>query len=126
MWKVGNYKDKEKRKEYLVKWKEGHKESVRLHLRSWYFKKKREALFIIGRGELKCQRCGCSNYDLLEINHKNGDGHKERKKNKGGSGMIRAVIKGERSIEDLNLLCRPCNLVDAAERISGKKYILVL
>ena len=123
MANIDKYKNKEKRKEYIKNWQNGHKDATCGYLNKWYAKRKKEALLIVGRGRLECSRCSSTDYNLLEINHINGGGHKERKIH-GGSGLMRLIISGKRNIKDLNLLCRPCNLVSAAERISGKKYIL--
>ena len=125
MKNIDKYKNREARIKYIKEWKHGHKKDCREYLKTWYQKKKRQALLIVGNGKLVCERCGSNDYELLEINHKNGGGYEERKKC-GGSGLIRAIVSGKRDTKDLNLLCRPCNLVFAAEKISGRKYTFTL
>lgn len=75
-------------------------------------KKKRidfeHALRIVGRGKMECVSCGCSDLRILEINHINGGGRKEASNKR--HAFIRAIVLGERSIEDLNILCKVCNI----------------
>ncbi|HEX5508951.1 MAG TPA: hypothetical protein VFX37_10650, partial [Pseudolabrys sp.] len=78
---------------------------------------RRRAALLVGRGDLVCVRCGCNNPKLLEINHKNGGGGKELKELKGK--FYRRIAKMERPIDDLELLCRPCNAVHALELKHG-------
>ena len=68
----------------------------------------------------QCQ-CGCSVPEFLEINHINGNGSKEFKI-AGGSSFYRQIIKGERSTNDLNILCKVCNAAYFLERKTGKKW----
>lgn len=74
---------------------------------------RRRAVMLVGRGILACSRCGCNRPDLLEINHKNGGGGVELRALKGK--FYRAIAKMDRSVDDLELLCRPCNAVHALE-----------
>jgi hypothetical protein len=55
-------------------------------------------------GGCKCCNCGCDKYELLEINHINGGGAKEMKEKYKGSSFIRAIVLGDRKIDDLNIL----------------------
>lgn len=59
----------------------------------------------------KCVRCGNTDLQVLQINHINHGGRAESRKYSGFVGMYRAIIKGERSIEDLNVLCANCNTI---------------
>lgn len=58
----------------------------------------------------KCIKCGISDMQLLNINHKNGGGTKERG-NRGSSPLCRDILMGRRAISDLNLLCHNCNIL---------------
>jgi len=109
----------------MREWRKNHRQQIRETQNLWYKEQRKKALLIVGRGILKCSRCGTREYGLLEINHKNGGGRQEHKLLGHGSNLIRQIITGKRKIDDLNLLCRPCNLVDAAERMSGRKYAIV-
>lgn len=83
----------------------------------WERRYRRRAVLLVGRGVLSCVRCGCDRVELLEINHKNGGGGKELRGL--GSKWHRMIAKLERSVDDLELLCRPCNAVHALELIHG-------
>lgn len=79
----------------------------------WERTYRRRAKLLVGRGALICVRCGCDRPDLLEINHKNGGGGKEFKAL--GNKFYRTIAKMQRSVDDLELLCKPCNAVHALE-----------
>lgn len=84
------------------------------------------ALQIVGRGKVACSNCGCADYRILEINHMNGGGRTEMRQkglNKlmSPSVFFTRIIKGERKIDDLNILCRVCNHADFVK----KKYGIV-
>jgi hypothetical protein len=53
----------------------------------------------------------------LEINHVNGGGGKEMKSL--GNKFYREIARLRRDVEDLELLCRPCNAVHALELKHG-------
>jgi len=66
---------------------------------------------------LRCARCGCDDWRLLEINHLNGGGCQEFKTHPHGPGpLYKAILDGKRSVVDLNLLCGPCNRLEYFER----------
>ena len=69
-----------------------------------------KALQIVGRGCVACEWCGCDALELLDINHINGDGKEDRKRYSSSDRFTRAIVSGERSSDDLNLLCKWCNL----------------
>lgn len=76
------------------------------------------ARLLVGAGVLACTKCGCSQTNLLEINHKNGGGGKEHKK-RGSNQFYRDIALLRRTTADLELLCKPCNAVHALELIHG-------
>ena len=62
----------------------------------------------------ECVICGESDLRLLTINHKNGDGHKERAEsgtNRGGVAIYRIINSGQRSLEDLDVRCYNHNIL---------------
>lgn len=68
----------------------------------------------------KCARCGVTDHRVLDVNHVNGGGTKEAKRFGGryrGNKFYCAILDGRRTTTDLNLLCRPCNLIDHVERV---------
>lgn len=77
-----------------------------------------ETLRIVGRGKIECCKCGCDNIALLTINHINGGGTRERVMK--GNHLQEDVRCGRRPIDDLNLLCAPCNWLDHYERKFGQ------
>lgn len=79
----------------------------------WDRTNRTRAKLIVGRGSLVCVRCGCDDDRLLEINHKNGGGGIELRelRNK----FYRNIAWFRRCVDDLELLCRPCNAIHALE-----------
>jgi hypothetical protein len=75
-----------------------------------------KALDVVGRGKVECVRCGCNKKEILEINHKNCDG---KKKDRHSQRMFRKIIHGEREIDDLEILCRICNILHYVEFKNG-------
>lgn len=69
-----------------------------------------------------CARCGCNDIRCLEINHKNGGGCREYRERKitCGSKYYRLILTGQRTTDDLNILCRPCNNLEHLERRFGQ------
>jgi len=57
-----------------------------------------------------CVKCGCNNKAALEINHINGGGSVERKKQKHNTkGFYLDILKGRRTTNDIELTCKICN-----------------
>ena len=107
--RVQNYQE-ENRKKYLEYERQKQKDN------------RMQVLSIIGRGKVECIRCGCCIAKFLEINRINGGGRKEilEKKVFGSTRMLLKALKnGTRKIDDLNILCRPCNSLDYLERMFG-------
>jgi len=80
---------------------------------------------------MKCAMCGCADTRFLEVNHIKGGGTHERiaYKEEGhnlGHNMILLIHTGKRGLEDLNLLCRPCNGIDHLEREFGNTRLRVV
>ena len=110
---------KQTNREYYLK----NKERISRRDKEYYLKNKErirrrennlreKALEIVGRGKLECINCGCNKIKILEINHKNGGGSEEVKKYyKGRYTFYSAIISGKRSIEDVEILCKPCNQI---------------
>lgn len=72
------------------------------------------------QNSISCIRCGCDDYRLLEINHKNGKGRKELKNfQKYGRSVEEVIRRGWRKTNDLELLCKPCNSIHFLEMKYG-------
>ena len=85
---------------------------------------RKSALMIVGRADVRCIRCACDRTELLEINHKNGGGAADLK---GRSPQFyRDIVTLRRPVDDLELLCRPCNAVHALELLHGPLPFTVL
>jgi hypothetical protein len=82
---------------------------------------RRKALEMIqGSTDLKCIKCGCKEYNLLEINHINGGGRQEFISLK-GENLYALILRGKRKTEDLDLRCKLCNNLYFIEKKFGKK-----
>lgn len=86
--------------------------------------KKRLFFAISGTINAKCVRCGCDDWRLLEVNHKNGGGRKELGIH--SHAFQWAVVMGRRKTDDLEILCRPCNAIHYLERKFGPLPMRVL
>jgi len=67
------------------------------------------ALKIVGKGKLECSNCSCKDVRILEINHVNGGGNQETKW-LASSRFFLDIVQGKRKTDDLNLLCKVCNI----------------
>src|SRR3990167_1494667 len=95
-----------------VDWKEHRKEQNR--------KERVRVLLLVGKKDIKCVRCGCDDSRLLEINHKNGEGKKDFGDGRYMREFYRKIIRLERRVEDLEILCRVCNARHYLELKYGK------
>jgi predicted RNA-binding Zn-ribbon protein involved in translation (DUF1610 family) len=78
---------------------------------------RRTASLLVGKGKMQCVRCGCDMDQLLEINHKNGGGQKDLRGR--SQQFYRDIALHRRDVDDLELLCKPCNSVHALELVHG-------
>jgi len=112
---------KEKKREYDRAYREENRESKKKYLKGYHEKNRLQVLAKIDPA-MKCANCGCDEPRFLEVNHINGGGRKKQKTR--GTGVtqnsILLIQTGKRGIEDLNLLCKPCNALDHLERVFGK------
>ena len=65
---------------------------------------------IQGTSNLVCIKCGCSEYKLLEINHVDGGGRKERLLMK-GENIYALILNNKRTVKDLDIRCKMCNIL---------------
>lgn len=87
-------------------------EKIKNELHKYSKKVHKEALEKIVKDKnilLRCP-CGCSEIDLLEIDHLDENGNEERKK-LSGQAFCRAIRDGERRTDDLTILCKVCNYI---------------
>ena len=123
--------NKEKANAYRKKWRQEHKEQDAEIGKRWRERHpdkyrqlwqrnnrlRRERVLRKISEELKCVRCGCDKFDLLEINHKNGGGLKEvGRKNQV---FMQKILDGERPTDDLEILCKMCNILHYIEMKFG-------
>lgn len=73
--------------------------------------------------ELKCSRCGCDLIKLLEVNHINGGGGKERAIRR-STMILKDIVRGVRKTDDLNLLCKVCNILHYVESKGIKGFVV--
>ena len=118
-YEMNKERERAKKKQY---WRE-HREEHRIYR----MKKRLKALRkVSGEDVPKCINCGCDDVRFLEINHINGGGYKE-KKEAGGTGYVfKNILNGTRKTDDLNVLCKVCNGLDALKRKYGEVPIEVV
>lgn len=72
-----------------------------------------KALLMVGRGVIRCGNCGSDDRRLLQINHINGGGTKERWNNRrserGSTTFVQEIVNRKRGINDLEIRCGVCN-----------------
>lgn len=76
-------------------------------------------LMLVGNGVIRCVSCGCDRPELLEVNHKNGGGAEDRRSYRHVTQFYWAILKFERSTEDLDLTCKVCNALHYLELKHG-------
>lgn len=116
----GESKDARKRKDNRENRKYPNAQSKESKQKGRLLLRKRAFYKITKGADYKCARCGCDDIRLLEINHKYGNGYKERASNNFNAWkFLMDIATDKRSVEDLELLCRPCNAVHFLERKFG-------
>jgi len=113
---------RERRIKYYRIWRIKNEKRIKDYYKRNYQKIKLNVLKLIGKGKIECNKCGCADTRILEVNHKSGGGHKELTSYKSNSQMYRNIAKGKRNIDDLNILCRVCNSADFVERKFDIKF----
>jgi len=114
-WKIMPYKDLEKKrkhdseygKKYYPNWYAKNRERKLKQTKKHFNEQRRKVITLLGG---KCVRCSCSDWRVLQVNHKNGGGSKERRL-KGSWGIFRQILSGKRLINDLDLRCANCNII---------------
>lgn len=83
---------------------------------SWLRLRRRVFYRIAGTSKPRCNRCGVPDIRVLEINHKDGGGGRElAPRGRGSTRFYWDIALGRRGVDDLELLCRPCNAIHALE-----------
>lgn len=85
-----------------------------------------QALKTVGHGIIECTGCGCIDTRIIEINHMNGGGAQEAKKRRDQLRFYLDIISGKRQIEDLNLLCKVCNIAHYVQLKYGIKSFEII
>ncbi len=114
-----NKNNKERRKEYIANWnqKQGDDEILKKR-RNYHSRKKAEAHKLLGN---KCVKCGIQDHRVLQIDHIDGGGTKERKEIRlSGTVFHVSVIESVKSNENkYQLLCSNCNWI---KRFENKEH----
>lgn len=125
-WKANNrgYNAEYRRKNklYYRIYRKLHRKTLRAQCRERYISEKLRAFQIVSGMKLpRCGSCGCEDLRILEIDHVNGGGTKELKALSPRM-FRRAIIRGERKTDDLQILCKVCNVRKYVERTFGLKF----
>jgi hypothetical protein len=67
----------------------------------------------------KCSACGIENFIVLDIDHINNDGGKDRKKGMWGWRLYRWLRRNKYPKDNYQLLCRNCNWIKEMQRRKG-------
>lgn len=108
-WRNSSSKNKLKDKNAYLRWKENNPDSYESCWKKYNRNFKLKILDIVGRGKIACVNCGCDVPNFLEINHINGGGSAAGETKGGNTKFYQAILKGKRSVDDLDIRCKPCN-----------------
>src|SRR3990167_5751796 len=108
-------------KDYKRNWEKLNPNKVHAYQKRWSKQNRLSALLIVGKGEMLCSNCKCDDMLLLEINHENGGGAKEQRLGLRGWRFYNAIIKGKRTTNDLNILCKVCNAEHYSKIVSNQE-----
>lgn len=118
-WLNASEENRQKDQAIKRKWEFAHPEQYQEIWKNANKRRKQKVLEIVGKENLKCANCGCDKIEFLEVNHKNCDGIKDYKF--GSSKFYTAILHGDRDIDDLEILCKPCNALHYLESKYGKQ-----
>ncbi len=108
----------QKRKLYLIQWREGHRMSNRDATRRYHEKLKIEVLTRYSKGKLACVRCGFDDIRALSIDHINGGGTAQGKITGFGHHLYR-WLKRNGYPDGFQTLCMNCQ---ALKKHENKEY----
>ena len=118
-WRNACEGNKELDRKAKQRWKKKNPLTYEQSWRSYNHKFRHKVLSkVAGAGELICVRCGCDKFEVLEINHINGGGLKETKRQ--NQKFYTKIVKGERNTDDLEILCKVCNAWHCLELKHGQ------
>jgi len=80
----------------------------------------REAIFKLFGG--KCVKCGFSDSRALQIDHIHGAKEPHSHRLRGGYPLYRAILRGERDVDEFQLLCANCNSIKIFENKEFAPY----
>lgn len=96
------------------------------HFAEWSKKTRLNALEKLCGGKPICEECGCSYIEFLEINHKKGGGDQARKAKKWSMwSFYKRIADGLEPIDDLNVLCKICNITHYVNFTAGYDKVKV-
>ncbi len=78
--------------------------------KTFIYEKRTEVINLLGG---KCVRCGETDRRVLQVNHLNGDGREVRYDRRG---FVMSIVKGQRTLDDLDVRCANCNILYEYER----------
>lgn len=121
------------KKGYYADYRPGHRTELNRASREYQLRRKYAALQVVQAGGWgaatgeevpRCSGCGCDDWELLEFNHRDGNGYAEGRANGDRNSRLEARIwAGTRGVEDLDLRCRPCNALEYLTRkFPGRAY----
>lgn len=88
----------------------------------WYEIFKLGSMRMVSKSTIpKCIYCKCDDLRILQINHKNLGGTRERKNNK-LTHLYRDIYCGRRKTDDLEVTCIVCNMKHYAEKKFGLHF----
>lgn len=116
-----NPKWRAERAAYTKRWREG-KGRVKYLARSRDKQLRIKQQVLLRLGKVACEWCGVVDIRVLEVHHLHGDGQRDyRQRGMSSAGLYGAILRGERKIDDLGVLCVLCNRLEYLYR----KYLIL-
>ncbi len=86
-------------------------------MRAYHLRNRLKVISILGE---KCVHCGIADHRVLQIDHKNGGGNRERLLNH-PVGIYRRIINGKADLSLYQLLCANCNWIKRFEHGESRR-----
>ena len=98
-----------------------HKQQLRNYQKQLRRQNKQDVIFHYSNGLMECQACRIKTFEILTLDHVNGNGNKHRKAI--NSLSIWSWIKRMKYPKGYQVLCYNCNVLK--ERVSSEQFILL-
>jgi len=104
---------------WQTNWRREHPDKAKEYERKSRGRYKKIIMDLLGG---RCVRCGINDWRVLQIDHVNGGGTKEKKRYGGNGYYIHIIRKLKEGSKDYQLLCANCNWIKKYENGEVRKW----